>query len=677
MDKTSARFSAVTAIDPAVDRTTLARGLTLLALVCMIASAVGFLPNNPYLILPTLLMLAGGGALIGALRLRPAEGMPKTLPVIQAAAQARVRWIPLLVGIGLLALLGLRGGKEIISPLLFNAVNIHMQALLLVMGTALVVSGAGGLHRADLGALRVWLNAHRREALLVLALLLVAFAVRMVHVGDGVKAFMDEGPFVWAIVNMRRNPLLPFTAPMHPTASSTYLFPYTQLVLSEWFGSNLTVFRMGAVLYGALTVGATYALGRLLFDRRVALIAGVLLAVLPPHIHMSRIGIYNIADPLFGVLALVSFVYAIRTRRRLFYALAGAMLGLLPYAYEAGELLFPPLVLLWAGWLALNGRTRPALRGLGWMLLVALLVSLPVYYTSLSYGLPLFSRMDDASSGGNYIASLLISPNGFEQLGTYLNDDLLPPLLHFVHSPDPSLFYNGLTALILPWLVPLFLLGLFHALGRPRAGGLLLVLWALLTALGNSLILYNNWTPRFVVVMPAIALLCAAGLRYTLPLLNMRSWTITKALLMVLAVSQLVYYFGFHLGYYNRQILGLRRHYDVVYRTRELPLDTIVYFNYDDPVQVPFTYSLLEYLGDEHVFHAERFQNYDFTNLDPERSYAFFLNARDRDSMGKLEALWYLDGPYYNPRSGLTEVKQYELYLATPWLRKDREANSP
>lgn len=669
MDKTSAQFSSVPTIKLAVDR-------TLLALVCMIASAVGFLPNNPYLILPALLMLAGGGALIGALRLRPAEGIPQTLPVTPAASQARVRWIPLLAGVGLLALLGLRGGKNMIVPGLYEAINIHMQALLLVSGTALLVSGAGGLRRSDLSALRAWLNAHRREALLVLALLVLALAVRMYHVGDGVKAFMDEGPFVWAIVNMRRNPLLPFTAPMHPTASSTYLFPYTQLVLSQWFGSSLTVFRMGAVLYGVLTVGATYALGRLLFDRRVALTAGVLLAVLPPHIHMSRIGIYNIADPLFGVLALACFAYAIRTRRRLFYVLAGAMLGLLPYVYEAGELLFPPLVLLWAGWLALNGPTRPALRGLGWMLLVALLVSLPVYYTSFSYGLALFSRLDDANAGGNYIASLLISPNGFAQLGTYLSDDLLPPLLHFIHTPDPSLFYNGLTALILPWLVPLFLLGLFHALCRPRAGGMLLVLWVLLTALGNSLILYNNWTPRFVVVMPAAALLCAAGLRYTLPLLNIRSWTVYKVLLVVLAASQVIYYFGFHLGYYNRQILGLRRHYDVVYRTRELPPETIVYFNYDDPVQVPFTYSLLEYVGDPHVFHAERFHNYDFTNLDPERSYAFFLNARDKDALSKLEALWYLDGPYYNPRSGLTEVKQYELYLATPWLRKDRESNA-
>src|SRR5690606_40187191 len=61
--------------------------------------------------------------------------------------------------------------------------------------------------------------------------------------------------------------------------------------------------------------------------------------------------------------------------------------------------------------------------------------------------------------------------------------------------------------------VPLFLLGLVHALRR--RSGWLLVLWVLLTALGNSLILFNNWTARFVVVMPAIAILCAVWLRCT------------------------------------------------------------------------------------------------------------------------------------------------------------------
>ena len=141
-------------------------------------------------------------------------------------------------------------------------------------------------------------------------------------------------------------------------------------------------------------------------------------------------------------------------------------------------------------------------------------------------------------------------------------------------------------------------------------------------------------------------------------------------------MAQLTYYFGPHLTYYNHQILMLRRHYDVVFRTMELPPDTIVYFNYEDSVQIPFYYDMLEYLGDLHEFHAEHFENYDFTNLDPGGHYAFFVNPLDKAVLAKLDALWILDGPYYDEADTLTHAQQFGLYLATPMLRRDAAASS-
>ena len=52
----------ISALTPILDGLTLARALVLLSVMCMAASAVGFLPQNDNLILPTLLMLAGGTA---------------------------------------------------------------------------------------------------------------------------------------------------------------------------------------------------------------------------------------------------------------------------------------------------------------------------------------------------------------------------------------------------------------------------------------------------------------------------------------------------------------------------------------------------------------------------------------------------------------------------------------
>ena len=689
----------------------LPRALVWVSLGCMITSAVGFLPANDNLIWPTLLMLAGAIALGAVLWLRREWGIPAMASSREAGTDGRVRILPLILGIALLALLGLRSAQWMLPVEAQVMIPMHVQVLLLVCGAALLVVGAGGLRRADLASWRVAVKTHRGEILLVLAIMLLALAPRLYQLGDAVRAFMDEGPFLNGLVTMRDNPAIPMLAPLHSIGSFTRLFSYTQLVLSDIFGSSLAVFRLAGVLFGVLTVGATYGLARLLFDRRTAWVAGVLLATFPPHIHMSRIGINNVADPLFGVLALVFFVLGLRTRRRLYTVLVGVMLGFLPYFYEGGELLYPPLLLLWAGILAFNRDTRPSLRGIGWMLLAALVLALPVYYTSISYDLPLFTRLDEASAGGNYFLKLLMSPNGMAQVSDYLRERLLPPLLHYVHAPDPSLFYSGQTALILPPLVVLFLLGLAHALRR--RSGLLLVLWVLATVLGNSLIFFNNWTARFVVVMPAIAILCAVGWRYTWAMvwpvnltpnpspqtgegskqaLESPSPLIEKGrfprgevsvflplrlrlsalpiLLLLLSVSQIAYYFGPHLTYYNEQIIELRSHYDVVFRTMRLPADTIVYFHYRDPVQVPFYYALLKYVNDPHEFHAERFENYDFTNLAPQGRFAFFVDPIDPEALAKLEALWYLDGPYFDAGSGLRQSEQFGLYLVTPLLRR-------
>jgi hypothetical protein len=669
------RVFTLAAISLSINRQTLARGLVWLAAGCVIASAIGFRPQSQHLIGPALLLLAGGGALIAALWLRPDWGVPALPAAVTGAVDRRVRWLPLSAGFALLVLLGLRGGQFVLPVMVHQILNIHAQVVLLLAGGALLIMGVGGARRSDLHALRTWIAANRREILLVLAIMTVALAIRAYQIQDTVRAFIDEGPFINAVAVMRENPAVPLAAPIHPTNSFTRLFTYMQMILSDVFGSSLGMFRFASAICGALTAGALYGLARKLFDRRTAFIAAILLAVLPPHIHLSRSGINNIADPLFGVLALVFFARGVQTRSRLDYALAGFMLGLLPYFYEGGELLFPPLVLLWALMLALSKGPRPSLRGVGWMLLVALGLALPVYYTNLSYDLPVFTRLNAANAGPEYLLAMLIAPNGFTSLRAFFSQRLLPPLLHYVHSPDSGLYYGGETALLLSWLVPLFLLGLFHALRHTSSA--LLTVWVLVTALGNSLIQPPDWTARFVVVMPAVTLLCAVGLRYTLPLLGWRvlkRGSITKGFLVAAAVAQLAYYFGPHLTYYNGQMIDQRRYYDVVIRTLELPPDTVVYFNFKNNLEVPFAYSFLKYLDAPYEFHATWVQDLDLASLARDRRYAFFVQVGDNATLDVISKVWYLDGPHFSPDG---PPDQFALYIVTPWLwREDAEPAS-
>ncbi len=652
----------------AFDRVLLARLLGYIAIVLMVIAAVGFHPASSQLILSFWIMVAGGGVLGLAPWLHPGQGIPQPLTAVDTGVKGRVRWLPFSTGIALLVLLSLRSGKDMLLPFLYHATPVPVQAVILFSGIGLIVAGAGGLHRADLIAISRWLRVHRRELLLVGLIALIAFAVRTYNLENNVRAFMDEGPFIASITTMRQAPTVPLIAPMHDVSSFTRLFAFSQLMLTDVLGSTLGVFRLAPVLYGVLTVAATYALARLLFDKWTAILAACFLAVFPPHIHLSRIGINNIADPLFGVMALVFLTRAVQTKCRLWYVLAGAMVGLLPYFYEGGELLFPPLLVLWAGWLVIAGPARPARRGMLWLGLIALLIALPVYYTNSTYDLALFTRLNDRMLGTDYWIAMLVAPNGLSSLTTYFNERLVPPLLHYIHAPDPSLFYSGQTPLILTPLLPLALLGFFHALWRPRAGGMLLVIWILLTALGNSVISYNNWTVRFVVVMPAVAILLAIGLRYTLPLLGQRGhgW-IFAGFILIAAIGQVTYYFGPHMTYYREQIMDLRRHYDVIFRVKDLPEDTQVYHIFDDYVQTPFSYAFLEFLGDAHFFRAEKVHDIDLLSLNPDRSYAFFVNQRSPQVVTALEAVWDLDGPYFGD-TDVPVAEQYALYKASRWL---------
>jgi hypothetical protein len=266
----------------------------------------------------------------------------------------------------------------------------------------------------------------------------------------------------------------------------------------------------------------------------------------------------------------------------------------------------------------------------------------------------------------------LIAPNGLSNLLIYWKERILPAVLHYVHAPDASLFYSGDTALILPYLVPPFLLGIVHSLRRAR--GILLLLWLVLTVLGNSLIVYNNWTARFVVVMPAVAILCTLGLRYTLPVFAGQKLQLAlKAFLVVVSVAQIAYYFGAHMPLYRYRITDLRKHYDVAFRIMDLPDENIVYFNFIDYIQLPFTYDYLRFVGDPHEFHGERFKDFNFHALSPEGRYAFFIDPLDKEALAKVEALWYLDGPYF-AENGIPRETQFGLYYATPWLRRDFSA---
>ena len=73
-------------------------------------------------------------------------------------------------------------------------------------------------------------------------------------------------------------------------------------VFTRLFGETTEAIRLQAAIFGTLSILATYALTRLLWGRRPALIAAALLATYHFHIHFSRIAMNNIYDAVFSML---------------------------------------------------------------------------------------------------------------------------------------------------------------------------------------------------------------------------------------------------------------------------------------------------------------------------------------------------------------------------------------
>ncbi len=567
-------------------RGTLAAVIALAAAGCMALSAYHFRPQGRALIhyRPT----PGGPqnfydpsapwwALAGALLLVVALALARhvlTAPPHRPGPllPLRPRWAWLFLAPGMLALLVLaetNGRWTGIDAL--HSVHPAAQLALFGTGIALVAVGLGGVpplfsraHRSRESTYRV-----AGEIALLLALTAAALALRLYRLGDSIHVLVDEAHFVLGVNYARLFPDLRLLEPMPTTASFPFLFSYGQKLAVDIFGRNLLGLRAFSAVLGALTVPATYWLGRQLFDRTTALAGALVLLAFPPHLHYSRLALNNIADPLFGTLALACMARGLRTRRRIDWALAGAMLGLAQYFYEGGRLIYPALAAAWLAFGMLAWRPRSPLRGVLIAALAFALVAAPLYYTLLGVDFPFTDRMDKAGYNDLYW-SYEREPDNLTTRARHF----WHALLHLVHAPENTVFhyylyYGGRHPLVLEWLVPLLLLGAVIALWRWREPGILLPGWVLATLAGNALLVESAVSARFVLAFPALALLIAVGLRHTLALTGFpvlaallrdrqRASRVLATLVLLLGVGiaagQGVYYFGPHLDRFNAEV---------------------------------------------------------------------------------------------------------------------------
>ncbi len=244
-------------------------------------------------------------------------------------------------------------------------------ALTLASSLPWAAEGLSGL-QATLRGIDAW------EAGAVAALVLFALVLRAWRI-DTIPWTLsgDEGNFGrWA-----REALDGRMTNMFSTGhlSMPSLYAFFQAAWLRLAGDNVFGLRLPWAIVGTLSVLGAYMLVRRLFGRGLALPVALLLAGYHYHIHYSRLGLNNIADPFFVVWALYFMVMGWQGGRRWPWMMSGLLAGLAFFFYTGGRQV--PVILV--GIIAWAALAEPAFiarsrRGLAAMLLGFLVAAGPM-----------------------------------------------------------------------------------------------------------------------------------------------------------------------------------------------------------------------------------------------------------------------------------------------------------
>lgn len=356
------------------------------------------------------------------------------------------------------------------------------------------------------------IGANHTEVILLLVVLLLAFAVRTID--------LINHPYPWsgdeASIGSEANRILngEVTNFFETGWSSQPNWSFLPTAITElMFGKNILAVRIPSALAGTLAVLFLYLAARELFNPTIALMAGVFLATLPYHVHFSRIGVNNVVDSLMSALIFWLIARAIKTDDPRYYYSAGAVGGLCIYTYAGTRL---ALILGGLAILFLIVRQRSYLYS-HWKHLIAFAAGIVV---SAAPQAAFFARHPDIFIGRLGQEGILF--NGWltqqvtqtgKTVWEILFSQFTRTFMVFIASPAPGNFFNSPVPYLTLLGSILFLLGMAYALAfglKPRHFILLIWFWTVIL-FGGVLTMNPPANTRLLMTSPAVALLMALG----------------------------------------------------------------------------------------------------------------------------------------------------------------------
>lgn len=355
-----------------------------------------------------------------------------------------------------------------------------------------------------------------------------------------------------------------------------FSFPTLYYWVQSWglhlLGQTTEGLRITSAVAGALSVVAVYGLGRVLVGRLVGGIAAALLLASHYHIQFSRIGLNNIWDGLFLIIALTALWYGWKTGWRGAFIICGLAVGLGQYFYVSIRVL-PLLLLLWSAAAFLLQRHRFRQRWPDLLLtgLIAFIVFLPLLHFFASHRSEFNAPLQRVTIFEWWLEAEQVR-TGLSPIQIVL-EQMKQTALGITHEPLRH-WYNPGTPLLLAGQAALFLLGVLWSLLAFDLRYLLLWLPLLAHILLGGFSQDAPASQRFVWVMPVVALFVALPLARTVDWLQ-QAWPgrkrvvggVAAAFLLWLMLTDLNYYFfqvyqnGYVLGGVNTEAATQIAHY--------------------------------------------------------------------------------------------------------------------
>ncbi|MDG7001859.1 MAG: glycosyltransferase family 39 protein [Nitrososphaerota archaeon] len=223
------------------------------------------------------------------------------------------------------------------------------------------------------------------DALIIACLIIVAFVLRYVNYSN-IVGYPDEFTYYYrALATLSYNWVWnkQFMLDQPP------IYMYMLSVTTFLYNSQLDTFRMLSVIFGSLTAGFVFLLGKAIFNRLTGLIAGTFFAFSGFDILYSRLAQQE-ALTLFLITASLYFFWMglMREKKNLRYSIVGGVVLGLAIDTKYIALLLPATFLVyflvigrnWSRFRFINKETRERLlsKEFGLLLLIAFMIFLPV-----------------------------------------------------------------------------------------------------------------------------------------------------------------------------------------------------------------------------------------------------------------------------------------------------------